>query len=100
MQAHLSISQFCILFFKIFQYQNYLNPLPSLRPPYGDLEGVTHFFAELDKAPEKVDLEPFVARGIPCLKPIFINNYLIMDPLPEEEDHYISQYKDLLLSMR
>lgn len=71
----------------------------TAKPPYVELEGITHFFAEMDKAPEKVDLEPFVARGIPCLKPIFINNYLIMDPLPEEEDHYISQYKDLLLSM-
>ncbi|MPC27053.1 DNA topoisomerase 2-binding protein 1 [Portunus trituberculatus] len=74
-------------------------PYCLLSPPYGDLRGITHFFVEMDKTTEKVDIEAFVGRGIPCLKPIFINNYLIMDPLPEEEDHYISQYKDLLLSM-
>lgn len=71
----------------------------TARPPFRDLQRITHFFVEMDKATEKVDLEVFVAKGIPCLKPIFINNYLIMDPLPEEEDHYISQYKDLLLTM-
>ncbi|KAG0723109.1 DNA topoisomerase 2-binding protein 1 [Chionoecetes opilio] len=71
----------------------------TAKPPYGNLEGITHFFVEMDKAQEKVDIEPFVVRGIPCLKPIFINNYLLMEELPEEENHLISQYKDLVLSM-
>ena len=75
--------------------------LPNLlRPPFGRLEDITHCIVEMDKTQEKVDIEAFVATGIPCLKPIYINNYLIMDPLPEEEDHYISQYKNLMLSTR
>lgn len=92
----------CHVIFHVSTFYLYLLILHFhfLRPPYRELEGITHFFAELDKAPENLNLEAFAAKGIPCLKPIYINNYLIMDPLPEEEDHYISQYRDLLVSMR
>lgn len=70
------------------------------RPPYKEVEGITHFFVEMNKVPEKIDLANFAAHQIPCLPPVFLNDYLIKDPLPNEMDHCIPEYNEILVDMR
>ncbi|KAG0725609.1 DNA topoisomerase 2-binding protein 1-B [Chionoecetes opilio] len=71
----------------------------SARPPYSEVEGVTHFFVEMETNHEKIDLGSFASRGIPCLKPFFINS-CIMEDSPEISDFFIPEYKDILVNMR
>uniref|UniRef100_A0A0P4VX53 BRCT domain-containing protein n=1 Tax=Scylla olivacea TaxID=85551 RepID=A0A0P4VX53_SCYOL len=70
----------------------------SARPPYSEVEGVTHFFVEMEKPNEKIDLASFASRGIPCLEPKFISS-CIMDDDPETSDFYIPAYKEILINM-
>ncbi|XP_042237542.1 DNA topoisomerase 2-binding protein 1-like isoform X2 [Homarus americanus] len=70
------------------------------RPPYKEVENVTHFFIEINKLPEKIDLARFASLQIPCLPPVFLNDYLTMDPLPNEMNHLIPEYKTILADMR
>ncbi|XP_045128723.1 DNA topoisomerase 2-binding protein 1-A-like isoform X2 [Portunus trituberculatus] len=70
----------------------------SARPPYSEVEAVTHFFVEMEKPNEKIDLASFASRGIPCLEPRFISS-CIMDDAPEIGDFYIPAYKEILINM-
>ncbi|XP_069938324.1 DNA topoisomerase 2-binding protein 1 isoform X2 [Cherax quadricarinatus] len=72
----------------------------TAKPPYKEVEGVTHFFLEVNKTTEKFDLASFAARQIPCLPPLFLNEYLISDPLPNVMNHFIPEYKAILEDMR
>ncbi|XP_045617941.1 DNA topoisomerase 2-binding protein 1 isoform X2 [Procambarus clarkii] len=68
-------------------------------PPYKEEKDVTHFFLEMNKTPEKIDLANFAARQIPVLLPIFLNEYLIKYPLPIEAEHCIPEYKQIVADM-
>ncbi|XP_071515470.1 DNA topoisomerase 2-binding protein 1-like isoform X2 [Panulirus ornatus] len=71
----------------------------KVRPPYREVEGITHCFVEINKVPEKIDLANFAAHQIPCLPPVFLNEYLIKDPLPDEMEYCIPEYKEILSNM-
>ncbi|KAK4321748.1 hypothetical protein Pmani_007486 [Petrolisthes manimaculis] len=69
------------------------------RPPFSDVEEVTHFFLELNKISDKVDLAHFASLEIPCLSPIYLSNFLIQDEKPNEADFYVPEYKEILANM-
>ena len=67
----------------------------STKPPFNNLENVTHAFMDLPKLKFKVDLSVFVNAGIPCLKAEFIASYLMEDPAPEQKDFYIPEMQKM-----
>ncbi|XP_027237421.2 DNA topoisomerase 2-binding protein 1 isoform X2 [Penaeus vannamei] len=69
------------------------------KPPYKDVTDVTHFFVEANKNPAKFDLAKFAADQVPCLAPVFLNEYLVKDPVPDEMEHCIPEYKEIVASM-
>ncbi|CAL4122710.1 unnamed protein product, partial [Meganyctiphanes norvegica] len=67
----------------------------SVKPPYTEGEDITHFFVEPHKNPSKYDLAHFVSQKIPCLPPVYLSNYLIMDPIPDAYENCIDEYKKI-----
>ncbi|XP_050711420.1 DNA topoisomerase 2-binding protein 1-like isoform X2 [Eriocheir sinensis] len=70
----------------------------SARPPYSKVEGVTHFFVEMEKTPEKIDLASFASRGIPCLQPVYLN-HCILEEDPDITQAFIPEYKEIMANM-
>ncbi|RXG69249.1 DNA topoisomerase 2-binding protein 1 [Armadillidium vulgare] len=62
------------------------------------VDEVTHCFVEMNKAP-KTDLAIFASRNIPCLPPMYLNEFLINYPPPDEMESCIQEYKDILNNM-
>lgn len=63
------------------------------------MEGVTHFFVEMEKTTEKIDLASFASRGIPCLQPLYLN-HCILEEDPDITQAYIPEYKEIMANMR
>lgn len=72
----------------------------SAKPPYKGVEGVTHFFIEINKNPAHIDLAYYASQRIPCLHPLFLNEYLVKDPSPDVSDYFIPEYQEILKDMR
>ncbi|KAK7027481.1 hypothetical protein SK128_007595 [Halocaridina rubra] len=69
------------------------------RPPYQDVEDVTHVFVESHKNPAKVDMARFAMLKIPCIEPPYLHTYLVSDPPPDVSDHFIPEYRKILEDM-
>ena len=81
--------QFFFLLINIFFY----------RPPYTDVtKDITHCFVEMNKT-VKFDLAVFASLKIPCLNPVFLNDYLVTDPTPDVFEHCIPQYQEIMANM-
>lgn len=72
----------------------------SVPPPYTDGKGITHFFVEPNRNPSKFDLAHFVSQKIPCLQPVYLSNYLILNPIPDAYESCIEDYKKIEKDMR
>ncbi|XP_068207098.1 DNA topoisomerase 2-binding protein 1 isoform X2 [Palaemon carinicauda] len=71
----------------------------SATPPYRDVKGVSHFFIELNKNPGVIDFAYYASQRIPCLYPLYLNEYLVKDPSPDESEHFIPEYEEILKDM-
>ena len=60
----------------------------AARPPFTELSGVTHAFLETKSALyAKLNIELIRSKGILCLKPEYIAEYLARDPAPDTYEH-------------
>lgn len=64
----------------------------DIRPPYKNPQGATHCFAELNKLNEPIDMEALVKSKVPCLPPVYLNNYLVNDPPPDTDSSVLPEY--------
>ncbi|XP_076054847.1 mutagen-sensitive 101 isoform X2 [Oratosquilla oratoria] len=68
------------------------------KPPYENITEITHCFVEQNIV-EKIDLAVFASHGIPCIMPIYLNNYLVENPPPKKENSCIPEYMKVLANM-
>ncbi|XP_022099813.1 DNA topoisomerase 2-binding protein 1-like isoform X2 [Acanthaster planci] len=74
----------------------------GMRPPFTNLQDVTHAFMDLQKTknPEGVlDLEAIASAGILCLKPEYIADFLMQDPAPDHTKYFINEIKPIMESI-
>jgi len=65
------------------------------RSPYSNVEGVTHLLTEtryLGK--DKVDYAGLAVRGVPVLKPLYLNDFLVSSTPPSLDTFMLEEYKD------
>jgi hypothetical protein len=63
---------------------------------FSNLDEATHCFVELNKTSLPVDLSVLVKKRIPCVAPMYLNDYLINTPPPQAHNCVIPEYKCLL----
>lgn len=61
-----------------------------------NLDEATHCFVELGKTSLPVDLSVLVKKRIPCVPPLYLNDYLIKNPPPQAHDNVVPEYKHYL----
>ncbi|XP_038058613.1 DNA topoisomerase 2-binding protein 1-like isoform X1 [Patiria miniata] len=74
----------------------------GMRPPFSNLHDVTHAFMDLQKTktPEGVlDLEAIASAGILCLRPEYIADFLMHDPVPDHTNYFINEIKPIMESI-
>jgi hypothetical protein len=64
-----------------------------------NLDEATHCFVELSKASLPVDLSVLVKKRIPCVPPLYLNDYLIKNPPPQAHNCVVPEYKHLLQTL-
>ncbi|GAB6032025.1 DNA topoisomerase 2-binding protein 1 [Chamberlinius hualienensis] len=71
----------------------------SARPPFSNIEGVTHAFLELSNVDDTdIDFAHLIQNTVLCLKFEYITSYLFEED--NAEDFYISEIKDYLQNNR
>ena len=69
------------------------------RPPYREIEGVTHVFVEKpSECKEPIDIAYLHEHGLECLVPLYLNDYL-MGELQPMEKYYETNYKRFVDSL-
>ncbi|XP_049839921.1 DNA topoisomerase 2-binding protein 1-A-like isoform X1 [Schistocerca gregaria] len=68
----------------------------DVRPPYKNPQGATHCFAELNKLNEPIDMEALVKNKVPCLSPLYLNNYLVNDPPPDADSCVLPEFSRVM----
>lgn len=68
----------------------------STSPPFSDPDNATVCIIELNKVQHPVDLRSLAEKRVPCVQPIYLNNFLIKDPPPDVNDCVIPEYKEIL----
>ncbi|CAH1774144.1 unnamed protein product [Owenia fusiformis] len=71
----------------------------ATRPPFTQLNNVSHAFMELHKVNEKIDLALFLSAEVKCLKPDYIAAFLTDDPPPDTGAHCIPEVSKLKAQM-
>ncbi|XP_077996567.1 DNA topoisomerase 2-binding protein 1-A-like [Glandiceps talaboti] len=70
------------------------------RPPFTTIEGASHAFLDMNKirksAEKLVEMEDLVDNGVRCLKPEYIADYLMLDPLPEPDRYYVDEARVIM----
>ncbi|PNF40863.1 hypothetical protein B7P43_G15936 [Cryptotermes secundus] len=66
---------------------------------FSNLDEATHCFVELGKASLPVDLSVLVKKRIPCVPPLYLNDYLIKNPPPQAHNCVVPEYKQLLQTL-
>jgi hypothetical protein len=61
-----------------------------------NLDEATHCFVELSKTTLPVDLSVLVKKRIPCVPPLYLNDYLIKTPPPQAHNCVVPEYKEHL----
>jgi hypothetical protein len=64
-----------------------------LRPPYTHAKDVSHVIAELDKCNYEIDLLHCAKNGIPVVIPLYLNEYLISESIPDFLPFFPEEYK-------
>ena len=66
----------------------------TARTPYSSTSGATHLLTETRYAGEgQIDYAGLASRGIPVLKPIYLNDFLISNEAPPLEGHLLEDFK-------
>ncbi|KDR12289.1 DNA topoisomerase 2-binding protein 1-B isoform X2 [Zootermopsis nevadensis] len=60
---------------------------------FSNLDEATHCFVELSKASLPVDLSVLVKKRIPCVPPLYLNDYLVKNPPPQAHNCVVPEYK-------
>jgi len=65
------------------------------RPPYSNTKGITHLLTEaryLGK--DKVDYAGLASKGVPVMKPIYLNDFLTSEEPPSLESFLLEEFKE------
>lgn len=71
----------------------------AVRPPFTSHTEASHAFFDLHKVKLDADaiaLESLVQSGILCLKPEYIADFVVQDPIPDPQSYIISEAKPIL----
>jgi len=65
------------------------------RPPYSNTAGLTHLLTETKYiGKEKVDFAGLATKGVPVLKPIYLNEFLVSEAPPPLETHMLEEFRE------
>ena len=68
--------------------------LEDVYPPYRNVPEATHCIAEPKKLPNvSIDFDAMARQRIAVVGPLYLNEYIIQDPLPDVEDSLLEEYK-------
>ena len=68
--------------------------LEDVFPPYRNVPEATHCIAEPKKLPNiSIDFDAMAKQRIAVVGPLYLNEYIIQDPLPDAEDSLLDEYK-------
>ncbi|GLH09974.1 Uncharacterized protein GBIM_14988 [Gryllus bimaculatus] len=67
----------------------------NISPPFSEPGCATVCILELAKVQHRVDLQTLVDKKVPCVPPLYLNDYLISDPPPDVMDCLIPEYRAL-----
>ncbi|PSN50069.1 hypothetical protein C0J52_04214 [Blattella germanica] len=65
---------------------------------FSNLKAATHCFVELHKVALPIDLSILVKNRIPCVAPVYLNDYLIKNPPPQAHNCLVPEYQSLMQS--
>jgi len=66
----------------------------SAKTPYSNTPGATHLLTEKRYIGEgQVDFAGLASRGVPVMKPIYLNDFLTTDPPPSVEQFLLEEFR-------
>ena len=68
--------------------------LEDVSPPYNNVPEATHCIAEPKKLPNvSIDFDAMARQRIAVVGPLYLNEYIIQEPLPNVEESLLDDYK-------